>query len=116
MSRPTPPAAGVSTRAAKRVTPEEGESSQSAEDPPELRDPTERPLTATIFQRTIERFSETLQRQQMELQAQQQRFVEQLTNQLMGQRVEQPEPLVLNVEPLIDVAETQFENADNPPW
>jgi len=97
MSRPTPPVAGISTRAAKRVTPEEDEGSQPAEDPPELRDPTERPLTASTFQRTMERFSETLLRQQMDLQAQQQRFMEQLTNQLISHRME----------------ERQLESADN---
>jgi len=111
MSRPTPQGSGVSTRAVKRVNPEEGESGQSVEEPTELSEPAERPLTASIFQQTMERFTENLLRQQLELQAQQQRFMQQLSSQLIGQRMEQSEPLVLNVEPLIGVDNRHRENA-----
>jgi len=61
----------------------------------------------------MEQFSESLLRQQLEMQAQQQRFMQQLRSHLIGQREEHPEPLVLNMEPLIDVDERQIESAAN---
>jgi len=45
----------------------------------------------------MERITENLLRQQMELQSQQQRFLEQLVNQMSGQRMEQSEPRMLYV-------------------
>jgi len=54
MSRPLPQRSGVSTRGAKRVTAEEGKSGQTAEDLTESGEPTELPLTASIFQQTME--------------------------------------------------------------
>jgi len=58
----------------------------------------------------MERVTENLLRQQMELQSQQQKFLEQILNQMSGQRVEQPEPRVLNVGLLNEFIDERVEN------
>jgi len=74
----------------------------------------ERPLTAAIFKETIQQITDGMLRQQLELQSQQQRFLQQFVEQ-MAQRLVPSEPFVLNIEPH-DAGEEERppENGDTP--
>jgi len=77
---------GMSTRGTERPHKEGEENAPgSASGISEL---AERPLTASVFRDMMDRVSENLLRHQMELQSQQQRFLQQMLNQMASQRVE----------------------------
>jgi len=64
-----------------------------------------------VFKETIQQITDRMLRQQLELQTQQQKFLQQFVEQ-MGQRLVHTEPLVLNIEPHDEGEERPPEDGD----
>jgi len=105
---------GISTRATERGSVADSDEGQTGRRLSETAEADERPLTAAVFKETIQQITDGMLRQQLELQAQQQRFLQQFAEQ-MAQRLVPSEPLVLSIEPQ-DVVEEERppENGNTP--
>jgi len=74
--------AGISTRAMERGSVADSDEGHTGRRLSETAEADERPLTATVFKETIQQITDGMLRQQLELQSQQQRFLQQFVEQM----------------------------------
>jgi len=90
---------GLSTRTTDRGSNQDTDESHPQRAVSESGDPDDRPLTAAVLRDTLQQLTDGMLRQHMEMQRQQQQFLQQFLERMSEQRLLQHEPLILNLEP-----------------